>query len=59
MERIDKDRMTKRVYVGVYADSCSVGRWGKRWIDTVKDCLRKRGFGSQASKERVGVGKGG
>ena len=28
----------------------SVGRPRKRWIDTVKDCLKKR-FGCQVSKE--------
>ena len=26
------------------ADSCSVGNPWKRWIDTVKGCLRKRGL---------------
>ena len=29
----------------------SVGRARKRWIDRVKDFLRKRKFGSQAGKE--------
>ena len=38
-----KDRML-RVYVGECAGSHSVGRLQKRWINTVKDCLRKRGF---------------
>ena len=38
------DRIAKRVYVGEYAGSRSVGRPWKRWIDTVKDCLRKRGL---------------
>ena len=44
------DRTAKRIYVGVCAGSCSVGSSQKRWIDTVKDCLRKR-FGYQARKE--------
>ena len=38
MERMGKDRIAKRVYIGECADSCSVGRPWKRWIDTVKDC---------------------
>ena len=39
-----KDRVAKRVYVGECAGSRSVGRPRKGWIDTVKDCLRKRGL---------------
>ena len=50
MERKEKERIAKRVYVGVCAGSCSLGRLRKRWIDTMKDCLKKR-FGCQASKE--------
>ena len=44
MERMEKDRITKRVYVGECAGSRSMGRPRKRWINTVKDCLRKRGL---------------
>ena len=33
-----------RAYVGECAGSHSVGRLQKRWIDTVKECLRKWGF---------------
>ena len=44
VERMEKDRITKRVYVGVCAGSYSVGSPRKSWIDTVKDCLRKRGL---------------
>ena len=36
--------MAKRVYVGECAGSRSVSRVWKRWIDTVKDCLKKRGL---------------
>ena len=39
-----KNRIAKSVYVGEFAGSCSVGRPWKRWIDTVKDCLKKRGL---------------
>ena len=41
VERMENDRITKRVYVGECAGSCSVGRPWKRWIDTVKECLKK------------------
>ena len=33
-----------------YGGSRSLGRLQKKWIDTMKDCLKKR-FGCQASKE--------
>ena len=33
-------RIAKRICTGSY----SVGRPWKRWIDTVKDCLKKRGL---------------
>ena len=39
---MENDRIAKRAYVGVCAGSCSLGRPRKRWIDTVKDCLKKR-----------------
>ena len=42
VERIEKERITKRVYVGKCAGSCLVGRLWKRWLDTVKGCLQKR-----------------
>ena len=42
VEMMERDRITKRVYVGVCAGSRSVGRRRKRWIDTVKECLKKR-----------------
>ena len=47
---MEKDKIAKRVYIGECAGSHSVGRPRNRWIDTVKDCLRKR-FGCKASKE--------
>ena len=36
VERIDNDKITKRVYVGKCAGSRSVGRPRKRWTDTVR-----------------------
>ena len=44
MERMENDRIGKRVYVVVCTGSRSLGRWRKRWSDTVKECLRKRGL---------------
>ena len=37
------DRIAKRVYVGECADSRSVGRPRKRWID-IEVCFKKRGL---------------
>ena len=42
VERMVNERYAKRVYVGECAGSRSVGRSRKRWIDTLKDCFRKR-----------------
>ena len=41
VEKREKDMIAKRVYAGECAGSHSVGKPRKRWIDTVKDCLRK------------------
>ena len=50
---MENNRIAKRVYVGKYAGSCSVGRLQKRWIDTVKDCLRKRGLDVRQARRMV------
>ena len=44
VERMVRDRIAKRIYVGDCASSRSMGRPRKRWIDTVKECLKKRGL---------------
>ena len=41
MEMMENDRIAKRVNGGVCAVICSVGWARKRWIDTVKECLKK------------------
>ena len=41
---MERDRIDKRVYVGECAGSHSVVRPWKRWIDTVKECLKNRGL---------------
>ena len=40
----ENDRIAKRVYLGECAGTRSVGRPWKRWIDTLKNCLRKKGL---------------
>ena len=45
------DKNSERVYVGECEDSRSEDRQRKRWIDTMKDCLKKKRFGYQASME--------
>ena len=44
VERVESDMIAKRIYVGECAGSPSMGRLQKRWIDIVKECLRKRGL---------------
>ena len=44
VEGMKNDRIAKRVYVGEYAGSDSMGMPRKKWIDSVKGCLRKRGL---------------
>ena len=38
VERMENDSIVKRVYVG----ECAVVRLQKRWIDIMKDCLKKK-----------------
>ena len=38
---VERDRIAKRVYLGECAGSRSVDRPWKRWIDTLKECLKK------------------
>ena len=42
IERMETDRIAKRVYVGECLGSRLVGRPRKRCIDSVNDCLKKR-----------------
>ena len=50
---MEKERIAKRVYVGECAGRRSVGRLMKRWINTVKECLRKRGLDVRQSRRIV------
>ena len=58
---MERDRIAKRVYVGEIGSNRSVGRPRKRWIDTVKRCLRKRVLDVRQEGEwsRIGVNGGG
>ena len=47
------DRIAKKVYIRVCAGSCSVSRLRKRWIDTVKECLKKRGLNVKQARSMV------
>ena len=47
------DMIAKKVYVGECSGSRSVGRPKKRWIDTGKDCLKKRGLDVRQERRRV------
>ena len=49
----ENDRIMKRIYVGECAGICSVAMMWKRWIDTVKDCLRKRGLYVRQARRMV------
>ena len=53
VERVENDRIAKRVYVGECAGSRSVGRPRKRWIDTVQECLKKRGLDVKETRRMV------
>ena len=44
VERMERDMIAKIVYVGECASSRAEGKRRKRWIDTVKECLKKRGL---------------
>ena len=39
VERMENDRIVRRVYVGECAGSRSISSPRKKWIDTMKDCL--------------------
>ena len=53
VERMERDMIAKRVYVGESASSRSVVTSWKRWIDTVKECLRKRGLKVRQARRMV------
>ena len=50
---MENDRIAKRIYVGEYAGSRAVDRSWKIWINTVKDCLKKRGMSVRQARRMV------
>ena len=55
VQRMERDRIPKRVYVGDCVGSRSMGRSRKRWIDTVKGGLKKRGLDVKQARRMAGV----
>ena len=53
VDRMEKERIAKRIYVGECASSRFVGRPRKRWNDTMKNCLRKRGLDVRQARRIV------
>ena len=60
VEGMERDRIAKSVFVGECAGIHSVVRQQKRWTDTVKECLKKRGLDLRQERrmvqDRDGVG---
>ena len=50
---MENDKIGKRFYVGDCGGSRSVGRVRKRWIDIVKEILRKRGLDVRQARRMV------
>ena len=59
VERMKNNRIANRVYVRECAGSHSVSRPQKRSIDTVKECLKKRGLDVRQARRMVYWGVGG
>ena len=53
VDRMERDRIGKKVYVGGCAGSRSLGRTWKRWTDTVNERLRKRGLDVRQARRMV------
>ena len=53
LERMENDRIAKRVYVEECTVSHSVGRPQKRWIDTVEECLKKADLDVRQARRMV------
>ena len=52
VERMENDRISKRVYAGKCVGSHSVGWPWKRWIDTMKDRLKKKVWMSSKQEDK-------
>ena len=58
LKRMERDRIAERVYGGECAGIRSVCRLWKRWNDTMKDCLTKRGLDVRQARRMVRVCEG-
>ena len=50
---MERGGIAKRVYVEEFIGSCSVGWLRKKWIDTGKECLKKRGLAVRRARKMV------
>ena len=50
VERMENDRIAKRAYVGECAGNHLLGRLWKRWINTVKDYLKKSSLDAKQAR---------
>ena len=53
VEKMERGMIAKRVYVGEFAGNHSAGRPQKRWLDTVKKGLKKRGLDARQTSRMV------
>ena len=53
VDRMERDRIGKKVYVGECAGSRSLGRTWKRFTDTVNERLRKTGLDVRQARRMV------
>ena len=49
----ESDKIAKRIYVEECVGSCSVSRTRKRWIDTMKEFLKKRSLEVRQARRTV------
>ena len=50
---MERDMIAKTFYVGGLGGIRSVDRSWKRWIDTMKECLKKRGLAVRQARRMV------
>ena len=53
VEKMERDTIAKRIYVEESAGNHSMGKLQKRWIDTMRECLRKRGLDVTQTRRMV------
>ena len=53
MGRMENYTIAKSFYVGKYSGSQLMGRARRKWIDTLKNCLKKKGLDVRQAKRMV------